>query len=301
MDTSTIIISSNVPNYQSFFESHFLDYLKKTGASGKTRNNYRTDLRNFLQWISTTIQIPTANSQNTYVNLLRSLSPGILKQYTAFLLENKTPITTVNRRLSAMRSFFRFCILQGWLDRNPADAVRNITKTENRKQNPDHEKALLVHFTEYLVREGSSDKTQNNYRTDLRHFIQWASLTITKSNASVPSNHVDLVRSMSPQLLDEYVSVLLENKTPITTVNRRLSAIRSFFRFCIVSGWLHRNPADAIRNVTKTDRPDETIQRMLTSFKSKLKEEGLSDDAAGNELTEIAQFLLWVKSRTERA
>ena len=298
MEHSSIIITSNLLNYQSILESQFFNFLKKDGASAKTRHNYRTDLKHFIQWVFISFQTSSSQLPHDHIRLVRSFSPELLTEYRSSLLRHGTPSATINRRLSALRSFFRFCVLQGWLDQNPIDAIRNVTKTDNKKENPDPENTLLMHFTEYLVREGSSDKTQNNYRTDLRHFIRWVILTVKKSNVPLPASHLDLVRSINPELLDEYISALLKNKIPRATINRRLSAFRSFFRFCILQGWLHQNPADAMRNITKIGRADESIQLMLASFKTKLKKEGLSDKAAGSELTEIKQFLHWVKDRT---
>jgi hypothetical protein len=37
---------------------------------------------------------------------------------------------------------------------------------------------------------------------------------------------------------------------------------------------------------------------MLTDFRSKLKEEGLTHGAVDEQVNEVKQFLLWVKDRT---
>lgn len=153
-------------------------------------------------------------------------------------------------------------------------------------------------FLDFLKKEGASEKTRNNYRTDLRHFIHWVSITIQTTSTTLPQNHIHFIRNLTPEILTHYRQSLLGHGTPSATINRRLSTLRSFFRFCIAHGWLDRNPIETVRNIKKKHRPDGSIDQMLTAFQSQLTKEGLTDRAIEEQLHEVKAFLQWVQNHT---
>lgn len=80
----------------------------------------------------------------------------------------------------------------------------------------------LYEFSDYLESSGESDITQLTYQ-DFRLFLAYL-------------NERDLAR---------------------TTISRKLSSLRSFFKFCLKRGWIDSNPMELIQyNVKKKHLPD---------------------------------------------
>lgn len=99
-------------------------------------------------------------------------------------------------------------------------------------------------FTTYLNHQKRcSVHTTNAYNTDLMQFEQYLKQAFeTESPAEATSV---MVRS--------WVVSLKENDISSRSINRKLTALRSFYNFCIQSGWLQTNPASTI-NALKTKK-----------------------------------------------
>ncbi len=121
-------------------------------------------------------------------------------------------------------------------------------------------KVLIDSFLESLVTEkGYSDHTCRAYRKDLKDFFSflaqpWASGSI----------HQKRTHSVAPQQVDAgmlrgYLS-LLHRKHEKTTIARKLSAIRSFFKFLVKKGIILENPAEFIL----TPKQNKTIPVYLS-------------------------------------
>ncbi len=115
-------------------------------------------------------------------------------------------------------------------------------------------------FTRQLAANGRSGHTQAAYRRDLEGLGRWI------------GGKGDLGK-ITPDLLARFLTsdaVLLtpdgQPRSPMS-VNRTKSALRSFFAFCVESGWLRENPARLIRSTpTSTKEPtlltEEDIRRL---------------------------------------
>ena len=121
-------------------------------------------------------------------------------------------------------------------------------------------KVLIDSFLESLVTEkGYSDHTCRAYRKDLKDFFSflaqpWASAGIhQKRTRSVAPQQVDAV------MLRGYLS-FLHRKHEKTTIARKLSAIRSFFKFLVKKGIILENPAELIL----TPKQNKTIPVYLS-------------------------------------
>jgi integrase/recombinase XerC len=126
--------------------------------------------------------------------------------------------------------------------------------------------AATAHFDRQLAANGCSVHTQKAYTRDLRAFARWlgrdaALSAIAPDNLArfLVSDGVLLTPSGSP-------------RKPIT-VNRTKSALRSFFAFCLESGWIKENPARLIRSARTTAREPAT----LTEAEIQLLRQALSD------------------------
>ena len=106
-------------------------------------------------------------------------------------------------------------------------------------------------FTRQLAANGRSGHTQAAYRRDLEGLGRWI------------GGKGDLGK-ITPDLLARFLTsdaVLLtpdgQPRSPMS-VNRTKSALRSFFAFCVESGWLRENPARLIRS-TPTSPKEPTL------------------------------------------
>jgi site-specific recombinase XerD len=96
-------------------------------------------------------------------------------------------------------------------------------------------------FIRQLVANGCSGHTKAAYTRDLRAFPVW----LDKDPA---------LARISPESLAQFLTATVSLQAPNgdprapITVNRAKSALRSFFAFCVASGWIKENPARLIRN-----------------------------------------------------
>jgi len=106
----------------------FLNYLKiEKNYSLYTTLNYEHDLRDFANFLGETA--------------LEKVDYLFLRRYLAFLKENNLKQRTISRRISCLRSFFKFLCREGYLKVNPIVSLRG----------PKQEKHLPLFFTEEEV------------------------------------------------------------------------------------------------------------------------------------------------------
>ena len=159
----------------------FRHYLKTQRASSATIKNYVADINHFLGWLT---QKTGIRHQIAGRALFGLFTPETLEEYKTDLLEN-TPLSSLNRRLSALRKFGLFAQSRDWIKNNPALRVKNANnslkhyqQTSNRDaKNTNHEgrtaTRLIESFQKYLEEEKVSQITIKNYLSDLRHFLAW--------------------------------------------------------------------------------------------------------------------------------
>ena len=124
----------------------------------------------------------------------------------------------------------------------------------------------ITGFDRQQAADGRSGHTRAAYARDLRAFGGWLGEKAALS-AIAPD---DLARFLTSD------AVLLtpdgRPRAPIT-VNRTKSALRSFFGFCVDSGWIKDNPARLIRSARTTAREPA----MLTEAEIHCLRQALSD------------------------
>jgi integrase/recombinase XerC len=93
----------------------FLGYLHSVkNASPHTITNYKKDLEQFLTYLTPPeIEAPP----------LAKIDHKIIREYVGHLHEAGLEKSSIARKLAAMRSFFRYCVREGWLKENPARLV----------------------------------------------------------------------------------------------------------------------------------------------------------------------------------
>lgn len=99
-------------------------------------------------------------------------------------------------------------------------------------------------FTEYLLGQDRADKTMDGYQRDLIAFATWFEQTYDRSPESAAVTPLDL-RAYKKHLTD------VKQMKP-ASINRRLAALRAYFRWAKQQGLVVANPTDGIRDVPQT-------------------------------------------------
>jgi len=106
------------------------------------------------------------------------------------------------------------------------------------------EQGIIKDFLTYLERERNYSKnTILAYERDLKQFSEFCSHTLGKN---------DLLKVQRGDIR-HFVEYLLRYSVKPRSVGRKLSTIRSFYRYCINNGFLDRFPPEGIKN-PKTPR-----------------------------------------------
>jgi site-specific recombinase XerD len=150
----------------------FKNYLIIKKISPVTAKNYLVDVNHFLNWLAKKTGV---KHQIVGKAIFGLFTEETLKEYKNDLLISKTPLSTLNRRLSALRKFGEFGKKQEWLKENEAEKVANAIKSDfiisSVSKQPNEE--ILGKFTQHLETEKVSSITIKNYLSDLKHFLGW--------------------------------------------------------------------------------------------------------------------------------
>lgn len=104
---------------RSFIES----LATEKGYSENTCRGYRNDLEEFLFYLSDSEIAGTRRSKNPDVIGVDRADGISIRGYLAYL-HKRNKKTTIARKLSALRSYFKYLVKQGLMDDNPAEAIR---------------------------------------------------------------------------------------------------------------------------------------------------------------------------------
>lgn len=105
--------------------------------------------------------------------------------------------------------------------------------------------AMVSAFVEHLVYERRlSSHTVDAYRSDLEHFEQWARTSM---------GSIDILPILTHHHIRDYLYFCFQRYQG-TSIARRLSALRTFFRYLIKIGVIKSSPADLIEN-PKVSKP----------------------------------------------
>ena len=150
----------------------FRQYLKTQKISSVTVKNYVADIKNFLNWLAAKTSIKYQVAGKSIFGLL---TLETIEEYKSDLNTKQIPLSTINRRLSALRKFGQFGVSQGWLTKNEAILAENLRSSLVDTQPPS--KKILTEFRKHLEKEEISPISIKNYLSDLRHFLSWLEAT----------------------------------------------------------------------------------------------------------------------------
>ncbi len=99
--------------------SEFLEYLRfERYRSDHTVENYGADLRHFLNYIRET------DSELTW----KTVDSDIVRGWMEMMMDKGNSAASINRRLSSLRSFYRYAMSRGLCDEDPAYRVKGPKK-----------------------------------------------------------------------------------------------------------------------------------------------------------------------------
>jgi integrase/recombinase XerC len=129
-----------------------------------------------------------------------------------------------------------------------------------------NDSSLLEQFETYLSESALAPATVVNYMADLRAFFRW-----NEAARGVDGSPFCL----DAQDIHSYCLYLQQDRShAISTVNRRLQALRKFYDFAIAQGWTSTNPADAVPLLADAGpqrnqcRSASEVERVLTTMQS---------------------------------
>ncbi|UKT62374.1 tyrosine-type recombinase/integrase [Pedobacter mucosus] len=92
----------------------FITYLShEKRYSQHTITSYKTDLNQSIVYFNTTFELDFISIKHTHI-----------RSYMVYLMDNKTSENTINRKISALRSFYKFLMREGILDQNPTTLIK---------------------------------------------------------------------------------------------------------------------------------------------------------------------------------
>ena len=93
----------------------YLEYLRTVrNSSPHTVSNYGKDLHQFLLFLTPPRATPPA---------LRAVNHGMIREFVAHLHDHGLEKSSIARKLAALRSFFKYCVREGYLKESPARLV----------------------------------------------------------------------------------------------------------------------------------------------------------------------------------
>ena len=104
------------------------------------------------------------------------------------------------------------------------------------------QKAIEKYLTCLRDEKNASPHTLRNYGSDLKQFRQYLTIEDEKGRRQEPK-----LAGISKYEIREYLGSLYDKKLSKTSVARKLSTLRAFFKFCQGRGLLRENPAKLIR------------------------------------------------------
>lgn len=170
------------------FEAGFREFLILEKVAPVTLKNYLSDLRHFLGWIVSEFRVRKLEFRIDVIDI------NFILSYRNYLSQNQIPLKTINRRLSTLRKFFSFCILQGWITKNPTKHITNIAlihtdekagnnslilKTEVIHQPHFSETEILTEYKKCLIDKKLNEKEILQIISDINEFMTIINFRLT--------------------------------------------------------------------------------------------------------------------------
>lgn len=155
-------------------------------------------------------------------------------------------------------------------------------------------------FIKYLDILGISPKSHKNYRSDLNHFMGWLIVKIRSFGSGVETL-TEAVPFLDKNIVNEYRTHLIKNKTPGKSINRRLSTLRHLAKFLLAEQVIESNFMEDVVNISlptqKVNNTKTSLTPLVDDFQSYLVSEKSSKNTIKNYTSDVRQFLVWLESQ----
>lgn len=161
----------NLSNLEPQFKRYLTAVNKLSSVSVK---NYLSDFRYFVGWFHTYSDSFDLSIEYSNVSkLLESINEDIVLEYRTYLVNEKLPYRTINRRLSSLRKFFSFAVSQQWISTNPAKQVTNVPKKPIKTDSAIYgtTDVLIRSFVTDLTSEGLNAQWISQAENDINEFF----------------------------------------------------------------------------------------------------------------------------------
>ena len=102
--------------------SSFQDFIKfEKRYSTHTIRAYKDDLEHFSQFLKSQFEVDRVNQINA----------SMIRTWMAAFAAQKVLPRTINRKVSTLESFFKYCLIKQWLEVSPAKTIQ-VLKTKKR-------------------------------------------------------------------------------------------------------------------------------------------------------------------------
>ena len=147
---------------------------------------------------------------------------------------------------------------------------------------------MIDQFLDYLRYErNASPQTVQTYEESLRAFESY--LTFRDNGLSIDSVDTDLIRDWMESLMDKGNSA--------STINKNLSALRSFYRFALKRGLVKKDPAHAVTGPKKS----KPLPQFLREGEMDRLLDGLEWDSSFNNVRARTILLLFYEAGLRRS
>lgn len=156
-------------------------------------------------------------------------------------------------------------------------------------------------FLVNLQEEGKSLVSIKNYKSDLNHFLAWATLKL-KSIGSYIDSLLEITPFVNAGFFNEYKNYMVQNNIKTKTINRRLSSLRSLSHFLFSVGAIDKDFMQGIQNVGIGNPTDMRVkdQDIIEKFRESMEKDGkISSNTVKNYVSDVRSFLTWINEKGE--
>ena len=147
---------------------------------------------------------------------------------------------------------------------------------------------MIDQFLDYLRYErNASPQTVQTYEESLRAFDSY--LTFRDNGLSIDSVDTDLIR--------EWMESLMDKGNSASTINKNLSALRSFYRFALKRGLVKKDPAHAVTGPKKS----KPLPQFLREGEMDRLLDGLEWDSSFNNVRARTILILFYETGLRRS
>lgn len=190
----------------------FVDFLsnQKPKRSLSTVKNYKADIGQFINWFEKTSGLSFDPTKVT------------LQIFQAYKKARSLSESSMERHTSSLRKFFSFLKANELIVLNPLEK-RTVSAEAQAEEDP----WMIRNYKNFLYEARKSNLTIKNYINDVRSFLVWLEeVALVRYSWNVADRN--LLAKINLSAIQEYKQRLIGASFSPTTINRKLSSLRSY-------------------------------------------------------------------------